>query len=166
MSKVSPIRGAVFSEQAYAQGKMLDHSEWSLPRKITPSDIDMCFDNDGRVLYCEISRHHSKWPELHIGQIKLYQAAVKSTQNLSVLCKHSVPANRQINTRSDIERFSVMVDCGHFQVTPVFESGRWRAFVDGWFKDPEAVFRYVVSESAPISNAKPSGEVDWNDCPF
>jgi len=54
-------RGEIIAEQAYAQGKMLDHSGWTgfLPRNITPSDIDMVIANGQSMMLIEWSSRSS-----------------------------------------------------------------------------------------------------------
>ena len=107
-------RGNILVEEAYAQGKMLNHAawckgEWKMPRNITPSDIDFAIDNDGKVLFCELNSSESEWAKLGLGQRLLYRNLIFNSAHLSVLCKHSVPKTKKINTRHDVESFQVLV---------------------------------------------------------
>lgn len=143
-------RGGIRNEDAYARGKMLDHSGWQkgeirLPRLITPSDVDMVFDNDTWLLLCEVSSEYASWRDLQArakGQIRMYQALIGQTANCAVLCKHSVPLipYRPIDTRNDIDKFEVML----WDVMPgiVFTetfctNKRWQDFVFSWFQNPK-----------------------------
>lgn len=154
----APKRGAIRSLAAYAQGKMLDHSAWSgvLPRNITPSDIDMCLDNDGNILYCELSRNADGWigpdgkthSRIGYGQMLLYFNAIGPiSKNLSVLLHHSVPTDRAINTLADIECFQVMVRNGDERLfCPKWHD--WQKFVTSWFTDADATRRICVQAAA------------------
>ena len=164
---MSEQRGAIRNIDAYARGKMLDHSSWQLgeqklPRLITPSDIDMVFDNRGWALFCEISRKHSKWSALRAdakGQHDTYLSTIKNTVHCAVLCKHSVSlsAERAIDTRNDIESFQVMLYDPRLPLlmanTEIFTgNGRWQRFVFRWFESPEQVRLFCV-ESAVQNEA-------------
>lgn len=156
-------RGAIHSLDAYAQGKMLDHADWNglLPRNITPSDIDMCLDNDGNILYCELSRHATTWVDengkrnQHVGygQMLLYFNAIGPvSKNLSVLLHHNVPASRAINTLTDIDGFQVMVrKDGDALFCPPWTD--WRKFVTSWFADANDTRRICVQAAV---KAEPS----------
>ena len=152
MNELSP-RGAIRNEAAYALGKMLDHKDWQrgekrLPRCITPSDADMVFDNYGSGIWCEVSRTRRTWASLERGQRLLYESAILKTNHCAALCKHSVPpdAEREINTRADIESFQIMLWSLHHQtlfLTEVFEGNqRWQDFVFSWYEKPEKMRRY------------------------
>lgn len=136
---MSESGGAIYCEEAYAQGKMLDHSEWQgkLPRSITPSDIDQIFDNDGKLLACEWSRSNLRWNELTRGQRDTYMAVVKSG-HMAALLKHSVPRSRKIKTRTDVESFQViyLAANGKPAITDVIDGYLWPIFVDEWYRDP------------------------------
>lgn len=157
-------RGRIRNSEAYARGKMLDHSGWQkgdnkLPRNITPSDIDMVFDNSGDVLFCEVSSSRVEWKDLDIGQRKTYQNSIRGTDNFAVLCTHAVPldAGRQINSRQDIQQFQVMVfDPKHrnpFVTTEVFVGNdRWQKFVSVWFNNPSEIRRHCRKNAEQIAN--------------
>jgi len=150
---LSVNRGAVHAELAYAQGKMLNHSGWHgfLPRSVTPSDVDMFFDNRGRILYCEISRNYSDWVGLAAsprgkGQVLGYQNIIRRTKHLAVLCSHSVPTNRQIDTRNDIHSFQVMTPTENFALTRVVVgNGFWQKFISDWFDGSQRVFLQCIN---------------------
>lgn len=136
------MRGGIHSEEAYALGKMLDHSAWSdLPRKITPSDLDMAFDNDGKIIFGELSSSECEWQRLSRGQRLLYENAIKNSPHCAVLCKHAVSLadGRPIDTRGDITSFQVMLYDYGLVICPVFDGNdRWQKFIlrwldrDGW----------------------------------
>lgn len=136
--------GSVHFEQAYALGKMLNNSGWDgrLRNGITPSDIDLCFDNDGHVLFCELSRHHSAWQEIDTGQCWLYRSAISCGHGLAVLLKHSVDPEdgRQIDTLHDVETFQVMLSSGF--TSKIVDGSRWGWFVDQFYENPKQVIRY------------------------
>lgn len=101
--------GQILSEQAYAQGKMLDHSGWFgvLPRGITPSDIDMVFDGKRSTLFCELKQIdllHFTHETLAEGQRRLLFGLVgRGRGNAEVaLCSHRVPSTDIINTATDV----------------------------------------------------------------
>lgn len=148
-------RGAVYKEDAYAQGKMLDHSSWShgpfpLPRGITPSDIDMVCDNAGRILLVEISSSKRDWRELDRGQRLAYINAISGTRHIAVLCSHNVPKTRMINTRLDIETFQAIFFVGDNLLCSDLHADNqdWQQFVLDFYADPDAVRRYLINCSS------------------
>lgn len=155
------IAGAIRCEQAYALGKMLDHSSWQRGDKIvrlsTPSDIDACWDNRGRVIFGEFSSECFEWRQVEKGQIGLYQSVIRDTPHCAVLCRHNVSVrdNRPIDSKEDVRSFQVMVYDYGFLVTDVLPESRWPRFVTSWFKDPLKVRRYV------LKNVDAIHEVTW-----
>lgn len=152
------IAGAIYSERAYALGKMLDHSSWygTLTRKITPSDVDMLFDNAGKIMLCELSSAVSSWSEVQIGQRWLYQSFIKDQPHCAVLCRHNVDpsSGRQINTRFDIQSFQVMV-WEHEQVLSRVYDGNhyWQRVVELWVNHqdgPAKIRRSVLGYSVGL----------------
>ncbi len=145
--------GSIHSKNAYAQGKMLDHSAWlkdePLPRGITPSDIDMVIDDNGAMLFNELSSRHHRWHELSTGQRRLYEGLIFQTQHCAVLCKHSVPPaeEREINTRTDIDNFQVMLwqPSGLFFTEVFHGNSRWQQFVASWFVNADKVRSHCFS---------------------
>jgi len=152
------LRGAIMHEQAYAQGKMLNHTGWRdiLPRMITPSDCDMqFFDNNGRILLAEFSSRNTGWFELSKGQRMGYEALVKlgagpRVRCIACLCKHSVPKENQINTLTDVKTFSVMIpakcSAGVVCTFNPYPASIWNQFVSMWFSDPDELIRRVYSD--------------------
>ena len=134
-------RGAIYNQQAYAQGKMLDHSQWNLPRLITPSDIDVVFANGTSMLLCEFSSQHSGWADIQYGQRKLYADCVSASGGdmVAVLVRHSVPSSRVICSATDCDTFQLMYqhkNSDELGISEIFVSGtlnRWKLFVEGWF---------------------------------
>ena len=107
------MRGSIISQEAYARGKMLDHSAWrnTLPRNITPSDIDMVIDNNGIILMIELSSKTDRWHLLSRGQRLLYENIVWAGQGnikAALALIHPEPPDKQIDTVNDIISFSVM----------------------------------------------------------
>lgn len=105
-------RGEVRHRARFAQ--QIEHDGWfgALPRKISPSDIDVVFDNMlmARTLFCEFSSAVSVWSGKEIGQQYLYQQLLKTNnyKNGSVLCRHNIPVERNVNSLNDVVSFHVM----------------------------------------------------------
>jgi hypothetical protein len=117
---------------------MLDHSGWAsiLPRKITPSDGDMILDNNGKILYVELSSRFCRWADLSEGQHRLYRNLlhVGPSAVAAILAHHAIPAEGvPINTVADIVEFTVMKlgEDGLFEYSPRY---------------PGAVFPLVVKK--------------------
>lgn len=130
-------RGDIYNYDLYLQSKTLDHSEWRLPRCITPSDIDMVFDNAGKILFCDLKNHHCTWDDLSVGQRKLYEAIVRNgagTQFVALL-HHSAPATQKfIRTVSDIEEFQLIYwKDNEIKVSQMFPGSYWRVYVEEIF---------------------------------
>src|SRR5262245_15408693 len=99
-------RGAIYNEARYQLAKMFDHSCWLkgnriLPRSITPSDVDavlghqlsfipIVFDNNKRMIICELSRSINEWRWLNAGQKWMYESLIYQHPHAAVLCKHDV----------------------------------------------------------------------------
>ena len=151
-------RGWIFDEDAYAQGKMLNHASWNgiLPRRITPSDVDMVFDNAGRIIFIELERSCSRWQEVTRGQRLLYENLIKSGAHCACLCKHSVPVPMQIDTRYDIESFEIMVWDYGLVYSKIQPGVYWKKFVCDWFSAPEGplfVRRKILGRSTVNGSA-------------
>ena len=133
-------RGKIYCEQAYAQGKMLDNSSWELPRMITPSDIDLVFDDGqmGRIIFVELSSSETHWNLLSVGQRRLYSRLVAKGHGkvFAALCKHSVPQDQQINTRNDIDTFQVMYfgSLLGYATSPLYQGTLWANFVTKFYE--------------------------------
>jgi hypothetical protein len=146
-------RGWIFAEDAYAQGKMLNHGGWNgvLPRRITPSDVDMVFDNAGKIIFIELSSSCSCWQEITPGQRLLYENAIKGGAHCACLCKHSVPVSMQIDTRYDIDSFQIMVWDYGLVYSKIQPGAYWQQFVSNWFgkvNGPLFMRRKILGASA------------------
>jgi hypothetical protein len=137
--------GAILSEEAYALGKMLDHTAWQrgdrvLPRGITGSDIDFVLDNNGHEIIGELTRTWSEWKEVTSAQRRVYEGLVRwGAPHVAVLCRHEVNPDerRAISPKLDVASFQPML-CDHrLVVGRVFRGNAlWQAFVESWFRDP------------------------------
>jgi hypothetical protein len=174
-------RGAIFAEEAYALGKMLDHSCWSkqgeqscwqkdsmpLPRLITPSDLDSVFsrlvephavptvfDDNGCMIFAELSTNADDWRFLSTGQYRLYRGLLEGP-HCAVLCRHGIrpEQKKKICTRHDIISFQPMV-WDHGAVIGATSHGRvWEDFVFKWFEDPLRVRRRIIGYSVGLKDA-------------
>lgn len=146
--------GGIHAPEAYALGKMLDHSGWALPRGITPCDFDVVFDNNGRIIFCELSSSIAAWEDVSVGQRWAYQSAIRKGNHCAALCKHDVKPGdcKQINTRFDICLFQVMIyELQSFRVSRVIDgNNHWQAFVFGWFANPDGLRAEVISRSTVL----------------
>lgn len=139
-------RGKIFSERAYALGKMLDHSSWQkgakvLPRNITPSDVDVpnitMFDNRGLIIFCEFSRAFTDWNDIKFGQRLVYEGLIRHSSHCAVVGKHNVdPADeRAIDSRLDIVSFQAMVwDFQIIRSKIIAGNQLWQDFIFHWFE--------------------------------
>ena len=159
--------------EAYALGKMLDHSGWNglLRNHITPSDIDMpgvtfAFDNKGAIIFADLSRSYTSWDKTLIGQRQLYEALAKYGPHCSVLCKHSVApqTGKKINTLRDIEQFQVMVWDFEPVLSPIYDGAWWQQFVILWVNNqtgPSKIRRHVLGVSIGLikpAKGPPTGD--------
>jgi hypothetical protein len=155
-------RGDVHSLSRYLLGKMLDHSDWQkddpLPDLITPSDVDFVLDNNGSILFCELSSSAVEWRQVDRGQRWLYQSFLLDSlwhPKCSILCKHGVKPEdkRLIRTRIDVTSFQVMVfDYGDFRVSRVVDGNlNWQKFVKSWFQNPDGLRGNVIERSTVIA---------------
>jgi len=131
-------RGSIRHKARYFQG--FDHSGWGgvLERNITPSDIDVVFDNKlhGRTLFCEFSSSVDLWKDKPSGQRILYMQLLRTTNysSAAVLCRHNTPADTPVNSLLDVVSFHVMrcvggqVVCTPSDSKP-FPGGDWVEFV-------------------------------------
>lgn len=94
--------------------QLFNHSPWDgiLPNGITPSDIDVVFDNKmrARLLFCEFTCKETLWEQKPYGQRTLYMQLLRTNnyENACVLCNHNVPAEQQINSIIDVLSFQMM----------------------------------------------------------
>lgn len=126
--------GKIYSSEAYARGKMLDHSGWRrILGSITPSDIDMVFDFGGNFLFVELNSRTCDWQDLPYGQKLLYENLVRSGsgKHTCVLARHAIPpAGVQIDSVKDIISFRVMkLVEGRVEVSEEYPGNVWHGFV-------------------------------------
>lgn len=135
-------RGVVKHRARFAQ--QVEHDGWCdvLPRNITPSDIDVVFDNmlRSRTLFCEFSSAVSLWSGKENGQRYLYQQLLKTNnyQNGCVLCHHNIPVGKNVNSLRDVVSFQVMrADKGVVYFMPSesksFQGTLWIEFVKSFY---------------------------------
>ncbi len=121
--------GQIIIEEAYAQGKMLDHSGWygQLPRGITPSDIDMIFDFDGLTVLVELKSRSADWGKVDVGQRRAYENLVRKGrgETLAICAKHVTEPGKQIDTFNDVTEYQVMVWRDGQIKTSVTYQGGW-----------------------------------------
>ncbi len=158
------LPGSIFYPKAYDAAKRLDHSSWQkgddrLPRRVTASDIDVTFtpisgaftfDNQGKIIYCELTRYFANWNNVSRGQRWLYESCIRDGAHCAVICKHSVSPeeDRPIDTRHDIEAFQIMIyDCGFVSCQPYQGNENWQRFVRQWFSDPIWLRRYLLGRT-------------------
>lgn len=139
---MSQSRGLIVCRERYAQGKMLDHSQWRLGRGVTPSDIDFVVESYGCFLFAELTRGPCEWGALKVGQRMLYDSLAKIPGNHVVcLAKHAVPIWRDIDTYSDIEQANVRWACGTKSL--LIDSEMWQWLVTEWVLRPDHVVRLL-----------------------
>ncbi len=138
---MSSSNGQIINVAAYAQGKMLDHSQWAgrLPRSITPSDIDFVLADGRFFLFVELSSRHDHWNELAVGQRRLFEDLIlrDGERTVAVLARHNAGGQeRQIDTLNDVVSFEVLfgASAGRLGVYFSDESGEWARFVLAWFE--------------------------------
>jgi hypothetical protein len=147
----SETAGSIILEECYALGKMMDSSAWRvvLRRKITPSDIDLCFDNNGAIIFADFSASYTDWNQIGEklkGQRWLYESVIKHNRHCAVLCKHSVTPElgRKINTLSDVDSFQVMVwdnDKRAFVLSRIYPGRWWQDFVQMWMDSDDGIMK-------------------------
>jgi hypothetical protein len=147
------LGGKILVETAYAQGKMLNHHEWTGKLGsplITPSDVDMIFDFNGHLLVCELSRSANMFTGLSDGQARLYLELVLLGAFACVL-QHHVDADIQINTYRDVDRFSVMFMWRkRVHHSMVYEGAYWPRFVECYRLDREELRAKLRENSIEI----------------
>ena len=144
---MSKSGGSIISREAYAQGKMLDHSGWQLSRGVTPSDIDMVIDSYGCCLWAELTSKSCDWNSLSTGQRILYDSLAKIPGNHIVcLARHSVPSGKLIDTYKDIEEVSARWALG--SKTLLMDRSQWRALVTEWVPRPQMVIGWLDEHHA------------------
>lgn len=147
---MSQSGGAIMCREAYAQGKMLDHSSWNLARGVTPSDIDMVVESHGCFLWAELTRNGCDWGSLSTGQRMLYDSLAKIPGNHAVcLARHSVPRGELVNTYSDIEAAAVRWACGTKAL--ILDGEQWKVLVTEWVPRPHQVIGWLNKHHERLS---------------
>ncbi len=142
------------NKAAYSLGKMLNNEAWigRLDRGSKPSDIDLIFDNDGCVLFCELSSNRVMWPGLDYGQAWLYKSAIKKGVHCAVLCRHDVDPKLEveIDTLNDICCFQVMAyEYSRYWLSRIVEGEYWGKFVDAWYRNSDGLRGEVLEKAMP-----------------
>ena len=139
---MSQSGGRILCADAYAQGKMLDHSGWSLARGITPSDIDFFVESSGCFLFAEFSRDCFDIKGLSRGQELAYtRLATRPNADAVAVCNHSVPSSRQIDTANDVEFCTVYFSSGTKSV--LLCNDQWKQLVTKWAANPADATRWL-----------------------
>lgn len=138
--------GGIRCPEAYAQGKMLDHSWWSgrMRGRITPSDIDAFVESYGCVLWWEITRDAETIDDLAAGQRIAMKALLgfKGIHAVAILRHGLMSISKPINTATDIAEATVYFDGG--QRFTVLGPEEWRQFACQWtFDASRAVDRFL-----------------------
>jgi hypothetical protein len=149
---ISVPRGAIFSTEAYAHAKMLDHSNLYkvLRDGIRPSDIDAVIDPDsgeifnptyvdsaGKIIYLELTRGAPEWRFLKRGQRLGYENLVRGTDRIAILAHHDVTPEmgRPIDTLNDLTSFQAMVWENGPKYSAVFiGQPKWEQFISSWVR--------------------------------
>ena len=136
-------RGGIRCPEAYAQGKMLDHSWWSgqMRGKITPSDIDMVVESYGCFLFCELSRDAEGLQAISRGQRIMLSNLVRlpGTHCVAILSHHLFSHSKPIDTAMDIVTATIYFDSG--TKSTLLAGDEWRAFACHWTHDPAGAVR-------------------------
>lgn len=147
-------RGEIYARAAYDQGKHLDHGGWKLPRNITFSDIDAVGDNNGFVIFFELSSRTCDWDALDYGQRTLYWNIIRSTRHVAVLCKHHVPVDRDIRTWCDIDEACLRWSHKGEDKRTQLSFSEFYEFVARWFYDvPAAAVSWATGTQRPLEYA-------------
>ena len=147
-------KGSIIAEQAYAQGKMIDHSSWGFASNRTFSDVDAVFDNKGQLIYVEFARsdYPLSWDNISTGQRWLYKSMLENKKgSVAVLACHNVPSNQKIDSKTDITHASV-VSC-KFTAEISLDSTQYVQFVNLWDQSPKEARAYICG----IADAEQSG---------
>jgi hypothetical protein len=133
--------GIIYNPDLYSKTQNMSSAGWAgiLPRHITPSDIDMIFDNRGKLLFCEYKSFDCKWEDLSTGQKALYQHIIENGvrddgkhKHSVALCYHSLPEGRDIDTRRDVISFRwIYWNNGKIVQSPIMTD--WTKFIKWWY---------------------------------
>ena len=147
---MSQSGGAIICREAYAQGKMLNHSGWHLARGVTPSDIDFVVESYGCFLWAELTKNGCDWGSLKTGQRILYESLAKIPGNHIVcLARHSVPKGEVVDTYADIEAAAVRWACGSKSL--ILDASQWQVLVTEWVARPQQVLQWLDKHHKALS---------------
>jgi hypothetical protein len=139
--------GGIRCPEAYAQGKMLDHSWWygQMARGITPSDIDMVIESYGCFLFCELSRSTNSLYELSRGQRLMLVALsrIQGVHAVAILRHELFSQSKAVCTATDIVSARVYFHGGTENC--VLNGDSWRGFASHWTRDPAGAVRDWLS---------------------
>jgi hypothetical protein len=148
---------SINNEAAYKRSKLSYGGSWRglLPRGCFPSDIDFLFDNNGRMLFCEMDSDVDAWDNLSGAQLSVYQSAVRHGEHCAALCKHNVVDDRILDNLNDVASFQVMVwHWGSFRVSRIIDgSEQWKRFVCAWYTNPDGLRGNVIEHSAIVKRS-------------
>lgn len=137
--------GRILSQEAYAQGKMLDHSSWRLARGITPSDIDWTVDSNGFVLFAEFQRGVASFSGMSIGQRRMYSSLLNRQGCAVAICGHNVPASRAIDTMNDVSSLEFHYEPARVAYREVEDAAvaqaMWQGLVQQWSVNAGVIVR-------------------------
>ena len=136
------MRGAILVEQAYAQGKMLDHTSWRLVRGISPSDIDFVIESGGNFGFVEFSKNFKSIEQLNHGQKLLYERLISRLRKSDFvgLAYHNVPEERSIDTCRDVISAEIYTQLGNFSVN----QEQWEEFITTWTRSPAYAINTIL----------------------
>jgi len=147
--------GDIHSLDAYIRGKLLDHSSWQKGERvlrdgITPSDVDVVWDNRGYAILGELSSQFSEWRSLDTGQRQTYEALIVGDRHVAALLRHhgAVYNGKKIDSRFDVVAFQIMLwHGGRFHVSEVFLGHeRWSRFVFRWYENSPGMRDWFVEK--------------------
>ena len=136
------MRGAILVEQAYAQGKMLDHTSWRLVRGISPSDIDFVIESGGNFGFVEFSKNFKSIEQLNHGQKLLYERLISRMRKSDFvgLAYHNVPEERSIDTCRDVISAEIYTQRGNFSLN----QEQWEEFIATWTDNPACGINHIL----------------------
>jgi hypothetical protein len=151
--------GAVLWPEAYAQGKVLDHSGWGA-KGGGWMDGDMIREKRGFILWVELKglkETEQPWDWKHLneqnrGQVAVYEQLLRITKQTAsgetlprfifCLCCHRVPRKIQIDTFHDIESAEVLLP--NFETLNIGAEG-FRKLGKAWLESPESAIKDLLS---------------------
>jgi len=126
--------GRIMVEEAYAQGKMIDHSSWVLDRGCNFCDVDMLLDSKGCCFWCFLERTKNR-KTLSKGQRIVFDTLSNlNGYHIAAVLRHSVDVKERINSRFDIQEAEVWFDRGQRQV--LLNNEQYQRLVCAWATNP------------------------------